>query len=72
MKFVIIIGAGLGVVMLFLLASAGENTEFFERRYRLLLEINIVLVAVFMIIVVFYCYDFDVDCNQVFSVHGWH
>lgn len=53
MKFVIIIGAGLGVVMLFLLASAGENTEFFERRYRLLLEINIVLVAVFMIIVVF-------------------
>jgi len=53
MKFVIIIGAGLGVVMLFLLASAGENTEFFERRYRLLLEINIVLVAVFMIMVVF-------------------
>lgn len=53
MKFVIIIGAGLGAVMLFLLASAGENTEFFERRYRLLLEINIVLVALFMIIVVF-------------------
>ena len=53
MKLFIFIGTGLGVVMLFLLASAGENTEFFERRYRLLLEINIVLVAVFMIMVVF-------------------
>lgn len=28
MKLFIFIGTGLGVVMLFLLASAGENTEF--------------------------------------------
>ncbi len=58
MKFVIIIGAGLGAVMLFLLATAGANTEFFERRYRLLLEINIALVVVFMAIVVFLLWRF--------------
>lgn len=58
MKFVIIIGAGLGAVMLFLLATAGANTEFFERRYRLLLEINIALVVVFMAIVMFLLWRF--------------
>jgi len=51
MKYVLIIGAGLGGVMLFLLATAGANTEFFERRYRLLLGINIIFVLFLMIIV---------------------
>ena len=51
MKYVLIIAAGIGAVMLFLLATAGANTEFFERRYRLLLGINIVFVAFLMIIV---------------------
>lgn len=44
--------------MLFLLATAGANTEFFERRYRLLLEINIALVVVFMAIVMFLLWRF--------------
>ncbi|HBV21074.1 MAG TPA: PAS domain-containing sensor histidine kinase, partial [Nitrosomonas sp.] len=51
MKYVLIIGAGLGAVMLFLLATAGANTDFFERRYQLLLIINIVFVLLFMIVV---------------------
>lgn len=51
MKYVIIIGAGLGAVMLFLLATAGANTEFFERRYRLLIALNIVFVLFLMAVV---------------------
>ena len=51
MKYVLIIGAGLGAVMLFLLATAGANTEFLERRYRLLLAINIVFVLFLMVVV---------------------
>jgi two-component system, NtrC family, nitrogen regulation sensor histidine kinase NtrY len=51
MKYVLIIGAGLGGVMLFLLATAGANTEFFERHYRILLGINIVFVLFLMVIV---------------------
>ncbi|SFK81272.1 Signal transduction histidine kinase involved in nitrogen fixation and metabolism regulation [Nitrosomonas aestuarii] len=51
MKYVLIIGAGLGAVMLFLLATAGANTDFFERRYQLLLIINIVFVLLFMFVV---------------------
>ncbi|MCH9639807.1 MAG: HAMP domain-containing protein [Betaproteobacteria bacterium] len=53
MKYVLIVGAGLGGVMLFLLATAGANTEFFERRYRILLGINIVFVLLLMVIVGF-------------------
>ncbi len=53
MKYVLIIGAGLGGVTLFLLATAGANTEFFERRYRILLGINIIFVLFLMIIVGF-------------------
>ncbi len=37
--------------MLFLLATAGANTEFLERRYRLLIGLNIVLVLFLMVIV---------------------
>ena len=58
MKYVLIIAAGIGAVMLFLLATAGANTEFFERKYRLLLGINIVFVAFLMIIVGFLLWRF--------------
>ena len=51
MKYAIIFGGGLGVVMLFLLATAGANTEFFERRYRLLIALNIVIVVFLMVMV---------------------
>ncbi|GJL72093.1 MAG: two-component sensor histidine kinase [Nitrosomonas sp.] len=51
MKYVIVIGVGLGMVLLFLLATAGANTEFFERRYRLLIALNIVIVLFLMVIV---------------------
>lgn len=58
MKYVLIIGAGLGAVMLFLLATAGANTEFFERKYRLLLGINIAFVLLLMVIVGFLLWRF--------------
>lgn len=58
MKYVLIIGAGVGAVMLFLLATAGANTEFFEHKYRLLLGINIAFVAFLMIIVGFSLWRF--------------
>tara|TARA_R110002073_G_scaffold331970_2_gene517280 strand:+ start:961 stop:3126 length:2166 start_codon:yes stop_codon:yes gene_type:complete len=48
---VLIIGAGLGAVMLFLLATAGANTEFLERRYRLLIGLNIIFVLILMVVV---------------------
>lgn len=51
MKYIIILGVGLGVVLLFLLATAGANTEFFERRYRLLIALNIVIVLFLMVLV---------------------
>jgi len=58
MKYVLIVGAGLGAVMLFLLATAGANTEFFERKYRLLLVINIAFVLFLMVIVGFLMWRF--------------
>lgn len=58
MKYVLIIGGGVGAVMLFLLATAGANTEFFEHKYRLLLGINIAFVAFLMIIVGFSLWRF--------------
>lgn len=58
MKYVLIIGAGLGAVVLFLLATAGANTEFFERKYRLLLGINIAFVLFLMVIVGFLLWRF--------------
>jgi len=51
MRYVLIVGAGLGAIMLFLLATAGANTDFFERRYQLLLIINIVFVLLFVVVV---------------------
>ncbi|PXW87666.1 nitrogen fixation/metabolism regulation signal transduction histidine kinase [Nitrosomonas sp. Nm84] len=58
MKYVLIIGAGVGAVMLFLLATAGANTEFFERQYRLLLGINIAFVLFLMAIMGFLLWRF--------------
>ena len=58
MKYVLIIGAGLGAVMLFLLATADANTEFFERKYRLLLGVNIAFVLFLMVIVGFLLWRF--------------
>ncbi|HET7061474.1 MAG TPA: ATP-binding protein [Nitrosospira sp.] len=40
MKYVIILAAGLGAILLFLLASAGADTDLFERKYRLLIRLN--------------------------------
>lgn len=51
MKYVLIVASGLGAVLLFLLATAGANTEFFERKYQLLLVINIAFVLFLMVIV---------------------
>ena len=51
MKYVIIIGAGLGAVMLFLLATAGADTGLFERKYRLLIRINVGFVLFLMAVV---------------------
>ncbi len=50
-KYIIIIGSGLGAVMLFLLATAGANTEFFERRYQLLIALNVGFVLLLMALV---------------------
>lgn len=50
-KYIIIIGSGLGAVMLFLLATAGANTEFFERRYQLLIALNIGFVLLLLALV---------------------
>ncbi len=51
MKYIIIIGSGLGAVMLFLLATAGADTEFFERRYQLLIALNVGFVLLLMVMV---------------------
>ena len=48
MKYVIIISAGLGAVMLFLLATAGADTDLFERKYRLLIRLNVGFVLFLM------------------------
>ena len=47
-KYLIIISSGLGAVMLLLLATAGANTEFLERRYQLLIALNIGFVLLLM------------------------
>lgn len=53
MKYVIIIVTGLSVVMLFLLATAGANTEFFERLYRWLIAFNVIFVLFLLVVVGF-------------------
>lgn len=52
MKYIIIIGAVLiSAVMLFLLAIAGDDTDFFERKYQLLIQLNIGFVLFLMTVV---------------------
>lgn len=51
MKYVVIIGIGLGLVMLFLLATAGADTGLFERKYRLLIRLNVGFVVFLMAVV---------------------
>ncbi len=52
MKNIIIIGAVvLSAVMLFLLAIAGDDTDFFERKYQLLIQLNIGFVLFLMAVV---------------------
>jgi nitrogen fixation/metabolism regulation signal transduction histidine kinase len=51
-KYIIIIGAVLiSAVMLFLLAIAGDDTDFFERKYQLLIQLNIGFVLFLMTVV---------------------
>ncbi|TDI80396.1 MAG: HAMP domain-containing protein [Betaproteobacteria bacterium] len=51
MKYIIIVGAGLSAVMLLLLAIAGEDTDFFERKYQLLIQLNVGFVLFLMAVV---------------------
>ena len=51
MKYVIIISAGLGAVMLFLLATAGADCGLFDRKYRLLIRLNVGFVLFLMAVV---------------------
>jgi len=51
MKYIIIIGVGLSAVMLFLLAIAGDDTDFFERKYQLLIQLNVGFVMFLMALV---------------------
>ncbi|SDW73984.1 sensor histidine kinase [Nitrosomonas communis] len=51
MKYLIIIVTGLSVVMLFLLATAGANTEFLERVYRWLIGFNVIFVLFLLVVV---------------------
>ncbi len=52
MKYIIIIGAVLiSAVMLFLLAIAGDDTDFFERKYQLLIQLNVGFVLFLMTVV---------------------
>lgn len=53
MKYLIIIVTGLSVVMLFLLATAGANTEFLERIYRWLIAFNVIFVLFLLVVVGF-------------------
>jgi len=50
-KYIIIIGAGLSAVLLFLLAIAGDDTDFFERKYQLLIQLNVGFVLFLMAVV---------------------
>jgi nitrogen fixation/metabolism regulation signal transduction histidine kinase len=53
MKYVIFIVAGLSTITLYLLASSGANTEFFERNYRWLIVSTIIFLLLLVGIVSF-------------------
>ncbi len=44
-RYTLVLCAGLGVIMLFLLASASENSELFAQHYNALLAVNVGIVA---------------------------
>jgi nitrogen fixation/metabolism regulation signal transduction histidine kinase len=50
-KYVIFIAAALGAVMLFLLATAGADTGLFDRKYRLLIRLNVGFLLFLMAVV---------------------
>jgi nitrogen fixation/metabolism regulation signal transduction histidine kinase len=50
-KYVIFIAAALGAVMLFLLATAGDDTGLFDRKYRLLIRLNVGFLLFLMAVV---------------------
>jgi nitrogen fixation/metabolism regulation signal transduction histidine kinase len=50
-KYIIILAAGVGAILLFLLASAGADTGLFERKYRLLIRLNAGFVLFLMAVV---------------------
>jgi nitrogen fixation/metabolism regulation signal transduction histidine kinase len=50
-KYIIIIGVAVGAVMLFLLATAGADTGLFDRKYRLLIRLNVGFVLFLMAVV---------------------
>lgn len=51
MKYVIFIAAAIGAVMLFLLATAGADTGLFDRKYRLLIRLNVGFLLFLMAVV---------------------
>jgi nitrogen fixation/metabolism regulation signal transduction histidine kinase len=50
-KYIIILGVVLGAVVLFLLATAGADTGLFDRKYRLLIRLNVGFVLFLMAVV---------------------
>jgi nitrogen fixation/metabolism regulation signal transduction histidine kinase len=50
-KYVIFLAAALGAVMLFLLATAGADTGLFDRKYRLLIRLNVGFLLFLMAVV---------------------
>lgn len=53
MKYIIFIVAGLSTITLYLLASSGANTEFFERNYRWLIVSTVIFLSLLIGIVSF-------------------
>lgn len=51
MKYVLMVGVGVGTILLILLATAGANTEFLERKYRLLIGLNVAFVVMLIVTV---------------------
>lgn len=48
LRYVMVVGGAILVILLFLLASASENTDFFERNYSWLLGLNAVVASVLL------------------------
>ncbi|MBI3229180.1 MAG: hypothetical protein HYZ45_03050, partial [Burkholderiales bacterium] len=48
LRYMLVIGGAILVILLFLLASASENSDFFERNYSWLLGLNALVAAVLL------------------------